>query len=137
MIYAIQSGDAVKIGFAKSSALSRMRELQIGSAEELKLIAVCDGEVYDEKWLHRVLSAHRIRGEWFRKSELTDAVIDTIQAGGYDHIPLWEISGLRLVASRGPNSKEVSPISPNGRKREVYNAYMREYMRARRARVPS
>lgn len=46
-------------------------------------------------------------------------------------------AGVMPINTPAINAAPINGRSPNGRKREDYNAYMRDYMRARRARVPS
>lgn len=67
MVYFIQ-GDItglVKIG-QSVDVKSRIRQLQTGSAERLKIIANMSG---DEKHFHQMFSKHRVRGEWFSLSD--------------------------------------------------------------------
>lgn len=66
-IYAIECGDAVKIGFAKEPK-SRLVTLQIGSPAPCRLLGVKAGTHEDELALHRQFSELRIRGEWFSKN---------------------------------------------------------------------
>lgn len=66
-MYAIQAGDSgpVKLGIAKSPRL-RMKTLQTGNAEVLRVIATWRIPIAAEKEIHAELAAHHIRGEWFR-----------------------------------------------------------------------
>jgi hypothetical protein len=67
VIYFIQSGksDLVKIGYA-ADPQTRLRQLQCGNPEPLRLIATKDGEKDAEGQWHRRLAHLRVRGEWFR-----------------------------------------------------------------------
>ncbi len=67
MIYFIQAGEGgpIKIGFAES-VTKRFRTLQTGHHEKLVLLTYLDGNVRQERRLHREFRAARIRGEWFR-----------------------------------------------------------------------
>src|SRR3954462_9184799 len=66
-IYFLQTGDGgpVKIG-STADVRARVQFLQCGSPERLRLLGVVDGDVFDERRVHRLLAAHRIRGEWFK-----------------------------------------------------------------------
>lgn len=66
-VYFIRGGAVIKIGFA-TNVLNRMRDLQIGSPHALHLLGYMPGSIYEEKRLHRLFSAHRSHGEWFRRS---------------------------------------------------------------------
>lgn len=84
MIYAIEAVglDAVKIGFAKDDlALARRFDcFQVGSPVELVLLgAIRDGSERDEKGIHRELRSARLRGEWFRKSDVWPLIFDLFE----------------------------------------------------------
>ena len=66
MIYAMQAGDngPVKIGIAINPA-SRLRELQTGNPQALRIVEKIDAPDRQERFLHERLKEHRIRGEWF------------------------------------------------------------------------
>lgn len=72
-VYLIQAASTpegpVKIGWADEAPLERLRALQTGFWEELKIIRLMDGPRALEGWLHQFFSEQRIRGEWFRFTE--------------------------------------------------------------------
>lgn len=55
---------AIKIGLAKWPQ-KRLSNLQIGSADPLRLLAVVEGGPAHERALHSRWADHRTRGEWF------------------------------------------------------------------------
>lgn len=55
----------IKIGFAVDWA-ERLRALQIGNPDELRLYALIPGSLELEAELHRRFASQWIRGEWFR-----------------------------------------------------------------------
>jgi hypothetical protein len=65
-VYAIESGDAVKIGWA-GDPFRRLSELNVGSPDDHKLLGYIPATKDQERELHGLCAAHRIRGEWFRK----------------------------------------------------------------------
>ena len=69
-VYFIQAGDGgpIKIGSA-TDVEQRMSDLQVGSAQELRLLAKVPGGYRREGELHDFLSKHHIRGEWFQPHE--------------------------------------------------------------------
>jgi hypothetical protein len=74
-VYVIQgAGGYIKIGWAKNIA-RRVKELQTGHPEALRLLTVIAGDLYTESELHRRLSAHRALGEWFYP---TPTVLSTV-----------------------------------------------------------
>lgn len=66
MIYVIQSGDYVKIGFCERDPIRRLEKLQVGNPITMKLIALIDGSRIDESNWHARYDKLRVRGEWFR-----------------------------------------------------------------------
>jgi hypothetical protein len=76
MIYYIQAGEYLKIGYTGSpTADGRLAALQTASPLDLRILATEPGEVVDETALHRRFAHLRVRGEWFRfEGELLDHV---------------------------------------------------------------
>ena len=68
-LYVIAAPDAVKVGWAFAPA-RRLRELQTGHPHDLRLAysAPARHPGAAEKCAHKLLAAHRLRGEWFRAS---------------------------------------------------------------------
>ena len=60
-IYAIQSGEAIKIGFAKNP-IKRLAQISVGSPDRQQLIGYISGTMQDEKRVHQDCKAHAIRG---------------------------------------------------------------------------
>lgn len=65
----------VKIGCAKQSIASRMRELQVGHPVELRLLGILHDEPAMEPLFHAEFKAWRVHGEWFL---LSPPIIDAI-----------------------------------------------------------
>ena len=65
-VYFVQAGTdgPIKIGIARN-VKTRIDTLQIGNHERLTVLHASKGDQADEARLHRLLRAHRIRGEWF------------------------------------------------------------------------
>jgi len=59
------SSGRVKIGKA-INPLSRLKALQVGSSNELKIIKTITGGIYLEQILHKYFKHLHIRGEWFK-----------------------------------------------------------------------
>jgi len=76
MIYVIEAGDGgpVKIGVAVNPK-SRLRELQTGNPEKLRLLAEVDLADEYERLAHVWLKEFRMEGEWFRRTPEVDAAI--------------------------------------------------------------
>jgi Meiotically up-regulated gene 113 len=64
-VYAIESGDAVKIGWAQNP-VRRLSELNVGSPGQHRLLGFVGATKDQERQLHRLFAPYRIRGEWFR-----------------------------------------------------------------------
>lgn len=65
-VYLIQAGETgpVKIGWAKRPE-ARLRELQTGNGERLRILRLFEGSRIDEARLHAAFAARRLYGEWF------------------------------------------------------------------------
>lgn len=80
MIYAIQCGDSgpIKFGVAKNPE-QRLRELQTGCPERLRLLVAVNLQDWCERTIHRWLRDERIRGEWFGMSWKTKSLLEDLQ----------------------------------------------------------
>lgn len=76
-IYAIESGDAVKIGWA-GAPLRRLSELNVGSPGTHRLIGFINATRSQEAELHQLLAPARVRGEWFSKSRVVRHFLDML-----------------------------------------------------------
>jgi hypothetical protein len=90
-VYFVQAvnGGPIKIGFTSHyDPTRRLRQLQLFSAEELRLIGLIRAQTRDEgsglrtgreraleQSLHRRFAAQRIRGEWFEPSDALLAMV--------------------------------------------------------------
>jgi Meiotically up-regulated gene 113 len=54
----------VKLGHARDPE-ARLRDLQVGNPQPLKVLALFEGYGHWEPLLHQAFSAHRLAGEWF------------------------------------------------------------------------
>lgn len=68
---------AVKIGVADDPR-SRLRELQCGNHETLRIAAAWKTHAGLERFVHKHLRAMRIRGEWFRPNYMLADVLDAL-----------------------------------------------------------
>ena len=65
MIYFIQNGDTVKIGYAANPD-QRVASLRSSSPHVIRVLGVMEGSPGDERALHQMFAQHRIRREWFK-----------------------------------------------------------------------
>lgn len=78
-VYFIQAQSGpIKIGHTTKTPAARMRELQIGSHEDLKILATQLGTVLDERNLHRRFVHLLIRREWFKPAPELLSYITTL-----------------------------------------------------------
>jgi len=74
MIYFIQSGNYIKIGYTKNVE-SRIKALQTASPHSLNVVLTMPGGLRKEAELHSLFSHLKVRGEWFNAtSELLNFV---------------------------------------------------------------
>lgn len=78
MIYIIRCGDAVKIGFS-DNPFNRIKELQVGNPERLKIIAMFPGSMRLERNIHARLKQYRINGEWFRWTPEVISILESVK----------------------------------------------------------
>lgn len=71
MIYFVEAGESgpIKIGYTKMYVVDRLMFLQVGNPMPLRLLAYTAGTRAEERRLHDKFSAHRMRGEWFQRSD--------------------------------------------------------------------
>lgn len=55
----------IKIGKTATAVSERMRILQTGSPDKLRIIGICFGPKRFEGYLHNQFSPYRLHGEWF------------------------------------------------------------------------
>lgn len=79
MIYFVQAGDTVKIGYG-SDGWERVRQVKTYTPHEVKLLGVKDGSAHDEASLHSRFQQYRLprrQRDWF---QLSDEIKEFIQA---------------------------------------------------------
>jgi len=81
VVYFIERGDYIKIGFA-SSLRHRVSALNIGTPHPLVVLATVSGDMSTEKRLHQRFGIAHHKGEWFRKTPELLAFIDEINNAG-------------------------------------------------------
>jgi hypothetical protein len=76
-VYFIQGecGGAIKIGYSKNVS-QRLKELQTGYPDVLKVIKMIHGNEAREALIHEELAGYRLNGEWFRPDKF---VLDKIK----------------------------------------------------------
>jgi hypothetical protein len=96
--------ERLKIGYTKGEPEVRLKQLQTGSAADLRLIACHAGSPEDERRIHQQFEKQRVRGEWFAMSEELFAHLGMIvwlagaQCSETGQVaPVWVRSGLRAM----------------------------------------
>lgn len=71
MIYFLQAGYHIKIGYTSNTATlaRRIASLQIGQPHKLRILRTLPTERWTEFWLHEYFAASRLNGEWFHFCE--------------------------------------------------------------------
>lgn len=83
MIYFIANEEQqiVKIGYTKENPILRLANIQIGNPYLLNMICVIDGEISDERQLHKDFEHLRLQGEWFTLNNEIKSLIDKYNDG--------------------------------------------------------
>lgn len=79
-VYFIQAGEGgpIKIGWTGGNPLARLRDLQTGNHEPLKLRGCFPGTFEDEQALHARFASSRMTGEWFKVGPELAALVDGV-----------------------------------------------------------
>jgi len=111
-VYVIQAASGlVKIGVSHDPE-RRLSTLQTGHPDELRLLGFVSGGRPLEAHLHRMLKAHRVRGEWFRPAPRVVEVVRLLCSLGERQSRermLWVAAVLRGEA---PPPSEAPPADP-------------------------
>ncbi len=80
-VYFIQgeTGGPIKIGYS-DDVLKRLKGLQTGHPDNLRILFTFPGNPEDEKAMHETLNAHRLRGEWFKPSTEVFSAIEELKS---------------------------------------------------------
>lgn len=111
MIYFIRnerSGD-IKIGYAASNPLARMRQLQTATPDRLVMLGFVEGDRGREASLHRQWKTLRLRRdrEWFTPDiELETAIRELLESEGL--VKRWTAKPPATPAPNTPNSLAAS-----------------------------
>lgn len=111
-VYAIQSGDAIKLGFSKHP-WRRLGELNVHNPDAYKLLGFAHGTPEHERELHMLCAAERIRGEWFRRGRVVSLFLDHLPppSGRRRPIGLRKYAGSKLAEYIAANTKTVSAFA--------------------------
>jgi hypothetical protein len=90
----------VKIGWAKDPA-RRLRTLQTGHPDELRLLAVIPATYHLEHDLHRQLRSYGVGGEWFHRSRAMRMLKPII-----DEFGIW-LRAERVESRNSPRLKRL------------------------------
>lgn len=78
-VYFIQAGNGpIKIGWTKHTSV-RLRYMQTGNAERLRLLCAMPGGRVLERTLHRAFRAQCVEGEWFKPCQELLALIEELK----------------------------------------------------------
>lgn len=94
MVYFIQCGAFVKIGYCARDPIRRLEKLQVGNPVALTLLALIEGGKDVEREWHDRYDKMRERGEWFR---LTPAMIKTLMPHLVDHEQVSRMRPPRMI----------------------------------------
>jgi hypothetical protein len=85
-VYFIKSGEFVKIGKTRDPR-QRLRELQTGNPQRLRILCVVPGGEEVEKEIHRKFNHLRQGGEWFTHAQEIDDMIAQLTAAFDGYVP--------------------------------------------------
>lgn len=97
----------VKIGISGCPE-ARMQGLQTSHHCELFVLAKAQiAKADDEQQIHELFSAHRLRGEWFRRSKEIVSFIDTMPGLGVYHAAARILKAREAKRSLSPREREL------------------------------
>jgi hypothetical protein len=97
------------VGLARKP-LSRLRGLQTSHYEELKILRVLPGDRNFEAHCHSRIKHAHIRGEWFRKNEITE-FLEWFESEGERMIDVYEETGELPRFDPGPRRNKSRGMS--------------------------
>lgn len=68
MIYFVQAGDTVKIGYG-ADPWRRIQAIRTHTPHSVKVLGIKPGSMHDERALHKRFAAYRAQREWFHLSD--------------------------------------------------------------------
>jgi hypothetical protein len=117
-VYFIQSGEFVKIGKTRDPK-SRLRELQVGNPERLRILCVIPGGEEVEKEFHRKFNHLRRGGEWFIYTQEIDDLIALLSVAFDGYAPPVRVEVETRVKRKQGKRNRVVYTDKNGRRLEV------------------
>jgi hypothetical protein len=69
---------AVKIGFTRGTIEKRLKNTSAWSPYDYDVLKIIDGTMIEERALHKMFVADKIRGEWFHYSDELKKFIDSL-----------------------------------------------------------
>lgn len=90
IVYFLDAGEFVKIGFTGREVDTRVGELQTGNPQPLKIIgSIMVGDGVDDETFHKRFAMYHHRGEFFKKTPaLLSAIHDLIAKSQPDKLPI-------------------------------------------------
>lgn len=95
-----ECGGPIKIGYSLSPR-QRLKELQTGYPDLLKVLAIIRGTEKDEKEMHERFAKFRLRGEWFRPDAELLAEISALKEAREMKINLIPVSNEEIFGKFG------------------------------------
>lgn len=100
-VCAVDRPEMVKVGYT-TELPARLQHISAEFENGIELLATCDGGIETERAFHAMLAESRGEGEWFKRTERLDEIIETFKSN-VSGKRIW--SRLRAVAAMG-----TSPI---------------------------
>lgn len=79
-IYFVSAPGRIKIGFTRKPE-ARLAQLRYSDMEELEIITIVAGSMFEEGKLHELARDHRIKGEWFTDCPEVRVIMDRFVSG--------------------------------------------------------
>lgn len=110
VVYFVLSPRTGLIKIGKAVVLrERMRQLRDSSPEVLELVKTLPGYTEEETWAHYLFRDSRERGEWFRYSEIADAVASLQELGKRTtKFEYWGWESVQVVSSVCGHTKDTT-----------------------------
>lgn len=119
--------DVVKVGISRNP-WSRVRDLQTGSSSEFVLFATMKTETRTEFAIHEFFKSTRTKGEWFKRSNALNSLIDKTKAGDFqslddciaflnelpahDYVATTANYGRKVVTTKDKDKEEIKKVEP-------------------------
>ena len=101
----------MKIGFS-TGVKQRFMDLSANNPRPITLIGFVEGDIQEERWIHRLFSEERTHNEWFKLNEkINNWINEVITNGKLPEIPEITIRKSKYIQRDGISTGELRALA--------------------------